>query len=401
MSDRKVILYVHHGKGLGGAPISLLTLIKGLDLEKFKPLVVFLYNSEALDLFKQEGVRTIGPLNSSDFSHTNVYWFRWYHFHRIIKSIIGSIFCYFQAVRIIKKIHPDIVHLNTSSLLSWGIAAKKLSFPVVWHIRETLATGHFGIRQAFIKKIIEDCATKIIPICKADGKFWNNGKKIVLYNPVDNNIFQEKPLQMIQDHQYKYLLFVGGLSLQKGTDFMLQIFESVLQSLPKTRLIIAGNFIAPQKTWKSFLSSEQQHNQAAYTHYKKLKANIIVTGPTKNVPALMQQASIIFFPAQVDHFARPIIEAGFMKKTVMASDFPQLQEIIINEKTGFLLPHDNPNPWVEKTIEILQNETLEKELGENNFTYCTQRFNLPLYSKAINQIYVDITAKSARKSFSN
>src|SRR3990172_11595048 len=121
-SHKKTILFVHHGKGLGGAPLSLLYLIQGLDKNKYQPIVVFLYQSEIIDLYKQNNIQTHGPLHVMDFPHTKIWWLRWYHgftFARALKDLFKTIV--FTAPKIFNSIKPDIVHLNTSSLVGWAI----------------------------------------------------------------------------------------------------------------------------------------------------------------------------------------------------------------------------------------------------------------------------------------
>ena len=61
--NKKKILYIHHGKGLGGAPLSLLYLIQALDKTKYHPVVLFLYDSEVVDLFKSKGIEVVDPIN--------------------------------------------------------------------------------------------------------------------------------------------------------------------------------------------------------------------------------------------------------------------------------------------------------------------------------------------------
>lgn len=386
MNVRKTILYIHHGKGLGGAPISLLTLIKGLDLAKYRPLVLFLYDSAAIQLFLQAGIEVLGPINLSDFSHTQVYWFRWYHLHHIAKALFQSFKSFFVARKILRTIKPNIVHLNTSTLTAWGLAAKQENISLVWHIRESLAEGYLGLRRWVIKKIIARCATIIVPICKTDGRFWSE-KKQILYNPVDTTRFLPSVRATPLPHDKQYLLFIGGLSHQKGTALMLTIFNHVVQALPDTMLIIAGDF---KKPLKNGLSPEQKSIHQAYNLYEKLKANIIITGPTQEIPALMAAASIIFFPAQVDHFARPVIEAGCMAKPVIVSDFPQLQEVVHHGKTGFLLPPKNITTWVSTTINLLNNPTLQKEMGAAAYLFCQENFPLHRYAKEIDLVYTNI-----------
>src|SRR3972149_5964118 len=110
----KTILFIHHGKGLGGAPLSLLYLIQGLDTTKYQPIVVFLYQSEIIGLYKQNNIQVLGPLHAMDFPHTKIWWLRWYHVFTLtkaLKDLFRTIF--FVAPKILKSLKPDIIHLNT------------------------------------------------------------------------------------------------------------------------------------------------------------------------------------------------------------------------------------------------------------------------------------------------
>ena len=126
---KKKILYIHHGKGLGGAPLSLLYLIEGLDKTKFEPVVLFLHDSEAVELYRSKGIAIAGIVGLQDFSHTKVYWFRWYHPHLFFRSFLDTIKTrLFVAQKWIKEIGPDLIHLNTSSLTAWAKVAKKKQY---------------------------------------------------------------------------------------------------------------------------------------------------------------------------------------------------------------------------------------------------------------------------------
>ncbi|MBU4269908.1 hypothetical protein KKE07_03460, partial [Candidatus Dependentiae bacterium] len=113
----KKILYIHHGKGLGGAPLSLLYLIKNLDKTKYEPVVLFLHDSQAVNMFKEHGINVVGVVGLNDFSHTKIYWYKWYHAKYFLRSLLDSFKTYFfVADKWLKQVKPDIVHLNTSTL---------------------------------------------------------------------------------------------------------------------------------------------------------------------------------------------------------------------------------------------------------------------------------------------
>lgn len=385
-AQMKKILYIHHGKGIGGAPLSLLYLIQHLDRTKFEPIVLFLHTSPAVELYKKHNIPIAGIVNRYDFSHTKIWWQRWYHGHRMLKIIYDTIITRYQdAPYWFKKINPDIVHLNTSSLIAWGQAAHNLKIPVVWHIREPLAVGYLGIRKSIIQHYVKTYSSAIIPISKSDATPWkNNSKTTVIYNAVDKQKFNSAILTSTQHPPT--ILFLGGLSEEKGTLVILKAFQQLLATLPNTRLLIAGN-VDLQKLEQQPFSPSWKFYQAVSFIYHAIKGNITLLGTVHNIPELMHTSNVVVFPATVGHFARPIIEAGFMKKPVIASNLPPLDELVLNEETGFLINPQNTNQWAKKLEELLTKEELNQKMGEANYNFCTKYFDVTDQIEKIEKIY--------------
>lgn len=398
--SKKKILYIHHGKGLGGAPLSLLYLIQALDKTKYEPVVLFLHDSDVVELYKQSGIKIAGIVNLYDFSHTKVWWFRWYHvpyfwrsFKDTVKTICGV------ADLWLDKIKPDIVHLNTSSLIAWGKAAHKKNIPVVWHIREPLADGYFGIRKTLITSCVNKYANVIVPICKHGAQPWlNNSKVQVVYNAVDLSKFNCELSASDFLRQYNLdldtpkVLFLGGLSYEKGTDVILKAFKLVLQKLPQAKLLIAGYFdqnLNSNSLFKRFFPS-YKFKKNSLNIYKKLKSNIVLLGPTQNIVQAMAASKVIVFPANFGHFARPVIEAGFMKKPVIASNFSPLDELVVQGQTGFLIDPGNINSWVDKLFLLLTEEDVNKKMGDSGYKFCTTNFALKDQITIVEKIYSNL-----------
>jgi glycosyltransferase involved in cell wall biosynthesis len=396
LSVKTKILYIHHGKGVGGAPLSLLYLVKNLDKSKYSTTVLFLQDSPAVNLFKKNNVEVVGPIGVCDFPHTKIWWFRWYHVHHILRSTYDQLKTWlFVADYWLNKINPDIIHLNTSSLLAWGIVARKKNIPVVWHIREPLAGGYFGIRKKLIKFCVKKYASFILPICSNDAKPWANNKKTeIVYNAVDSKKFypeiscQKFLKENSLNPEHPKILFLGGLSREKGTLQIFKIFKLVLEKLPKTKLLVAGYFdLSPAaRSFKKFFPASK-FKQQSEIELSKIKNSVVFLGPIDCVPQAMQACNLVAFPATVGHFARPIIEAGFMQKPVVASAMPPLDELVKNEKTGFLINPNNTGKWAEKVILLLSNDQICKNLGIQNYEFCTKNFDIKTQVAKIEKIY--------------
>lgn len=389
MKKKISILYIHHGKGLGGAPISLVNLVREIATTGFKPIVAFLHDSQAIDLFKEAGLTTLPPLDIMDFPHTKIYWFHWYQAHRMLRCLFDTLKTIFVAPRLLKSVQPSIVHLNTSSLLGWGIAAWRLNIPVVWHIREPLAGGYFGLRKKIITFIIQTCATKIVSICKTDGSPWQNSDKLcVVYNAVNEKQFTstQAPITPVPT-----ILFLGGLSQQKGSLFILEVFQEILKKIPSAKLIIAGDTSISNNTQSlRKFSTVYAYEQKCKNLLNKLQASLVLTGPTTAIPELFRQANVLVSPAGVDHFARPVIEAGFMYVPAIASRFAQQEELIIDKKTGLLLPSGNHTAWIDTLCMLLQQQELRIRLSTAAYDFCTSNFSLTMQVEKIHLIYKTI-----------
>lgn len=393
---RTKILYIHHGKGLGGAPLSLLYLVKNLDKTLYDPVVLFLHDSPVIKLFKDHDITTMGPVNLYDFPHTKIWSFSWYHvkpFFRAVKDTLRTIFS--VAPSIFNDVKPDIIHLNTSSLLGWGIVASRLKIPVVWHVREPLAHGYLGIRRLFVKYIVGRYASSIVPISINDALPWQEYSKTkVVYNAVDPAVFDAsldastfRLVHGMQDDT-PIILFVGGVSQEKGTHVILQSFIELLKRLPTAKLVIAGSWDLSDALWVKRAFPVAHYKRKIAVLVRQIpSSNIIILGLVSPIAPVMAAANIIVFPATVGHFARPIIEAGYMKKVVIASDCPPLTELVVNNVTGFLVPSNNYTMWAEKMYILLTNKQLRDSMASAAYNFCLKRFSITNQIQIVQKLY--------------
>lgn len=407
---KKKILYIHHGKGLGGAPLSLLYLIQNLDKDKFEPVVLFLHDSEAIELYRSKNIDIAGIVGLNDFAHTKIYWFKFYNLVPFFRSVIDSLKTrYFVAKKWIKQINPDLIHLNTSSLIVWAKVAKSLNIPVVFHIREPLANGYFGMRKRLITRWVERYSDAITPICKNDAKLWFNSNKVtVINNAVDHNKFnQDLPNQDFsnlnlpnRDFLKKYnlaakdpkILFLGGLSKEKGTMQILKIFEQLLGLIPNAKLIVAGYFdlsVSSVFNLKRYFP-DQRYKLKVKKVLKKIDKSVIFTGAIKDVENAFSVCEVLVVPFLVGHFARPIIEAGFMARPVIASKIAPLDELMIHGQTGYLLDLKNRSAWVEKLYALVTNKKLNDQIGKKAYDFCIKNFNVNDHALKFEKIYQNI-----------
>src|SRR3982074_3221266 len=105
------LLAIHHGGGVGGAPVSLLKLLAGLDAREFSAQAVFTEPGEVLSYARSLGAPArITPTGGAFFYSA--------HARLGVRSVAPFLAPYASPLRAPQRAHesqsPDVLHLNTS-----------------------------------------------------------------------------------------------------------------------------------------------------------------------------------------------------------------------------------------------------------------------------------------------
>ena len=125
--SKKKILYVQHSGANGGAPMSLFYLLEYVR-RKHDVVVYFIADGPAVDFYRKNGIVTYVAPRLSKFPHCTIEYqclnpIRG-KFYRDIRSYVRHAWklpgSYHEMRAIIQRERPDIVHLNSTVLLSEG-----------------------------------------------------------------------------------------------------------------------------------------------------------------------------------------------------------------------------------------------------------------------------------------
>ena len=135
MNGRISVLAVHHGGGIGGAPVSLLKLLSALDPERFDASTVFTEPGPILGYAADLGIGAkLVPTGGALFysAHARLGARMSLRFLRTFPAAVQT------AQRALRAHRPDVLHLNTNKQLAWAAAARREGVPIVWMVREVL-----------------------------------------------------------------------------------------------------------------------------------------------------------------------------------------------------------------------------------------------------------------------
>jgi glycosyltransferase involved in cell wall biosynthesis len=107
---------------------------------------------------------------------------------------------------------------------------------------------------------------------------------------------------------------------------------------------------------------------------------------------MLAASDLLVWPANVSHFARPIIEAGAMARPVVASDFPSSRELVRPGETGLLVPPGDPVSLADAILRVLRNPDEERRMGEAGYRLARERYDARVNTEAIVSIYEKVLA---------
>jgi glycosyltransferase involved in cell wall biosynthesis len=118
--------------------------------------------------------------------------------------------------------------------------------------------------------------------------------------------------------------------------------------------------------------------------------NAITLPPKENIFDYYDIIDIVVLPSRVEPFGIVAIEAGIMKKPLIASDADGLKEIIDNGKSGILVETGNIGSLTDSLRILMAKPELRNRLGEELYNKVVNNFTsneiIPLYKQTYQQL---------------
>jgi glycosyltransferase involved in cell wall biosynthesis len=333
------LLAVHHGGGVGGAPVSLLKLLAALDPHEFSTQATFTEPGDIFAYARDLGVQaSVVPTGGAFF----------YSAHARLgpRSVARFVRTFPAAVRTarqaLRRQRPDVLHLNTSVLLAWAAAARRERVPIVWVVREVLGPNPWlrGWHARFILRH----AQKVVVVSNAVRECFpetRTGRVTRVYNAVDLSEFSaagdgrsvRTELGIAADKTV--VVVVGAVQRVKGHWLLLDAFSR--PPLARAELILLTGGVPPAyaRTLRGRVKRALHlplDNLAALLRDAErigVRDRFHVTGFRRDVASVLSAADVLAFPSLApEGFGRPIIEAMALARPVVATDVGPSAELL-------------------------------------------------------------------------
>ena len=287
-------------------------------------------------------------------------------------NLKNDIISIFYLKKVLKKIKPDIVYLQSSKAGAIGRIALMLDFKtkIVYNAHGWYFNAKISEKKkkfyALAEKILAKKTYKIINISKNEYdtalqyRIAPKEKMCIIENGIDfskfknseNNRRKTREKYNIQDNEI-VLGVVGRLSEQKDPITTIKAFNEINKKVNNVKLIFVGE-------------GELKKQLKEYARINNLQDKIIITGWVSNVEKYIPAFDIALLPSKWEGFGLALIEYMACDKPIVATKVGGIQDIIKNEKNGYLVEVGNISQLVN-TIEILikDKEIVKKIIDEN------------------------------------
>ena len=184
------------------------------------------------------------------------------------------------------------------------------------------------------------------------------------------------------------LLFVGRLVEKKGLHYLIYALPLILERHPQATLRIAGD--GPEKI-----------NLIRVCENLGITANVRFLGAVKNerLPALYQASGVLVFPSVIaddgdrEGFGLVLVEALGCECAAVVTDLPAMQDIIVDGKTGLVVPQKNIRKLAEKVILLLDDQKLRASLGREGRRYVLRNFDWMIIAEKYRKLIESIACQ--------
>ncbi|MDP3041962.1 MAG: glycosyltransferase family 4 protein [Candidatus Omnitrophota bacterium] len=378
------LLYVITKLELGGAQKQLLSLINNLDKKKYN---IFLFTAKT-GLLIPEASAIIGLiLKKSEFLERSI---------NPLKDILAliEIYCF------IKKNKIQIVHTHSSKAGILGrLAAKLAKTPLIMHTVHGWSFNDYQPRgisyfYIFLEKICATFTHKIIVVSGFDrdkGLENSIGRKsryaLIRYG-IDTRSFKDTGRR---NEARKFLgltdtdLAVGMVACfkpQKAPLDFIELASLVRRDFPDTKFVLVGDGGLRKKI-------------TARIKQLNLDGQVILTGWFKDIPLILSGLDAFVLTSLWEGLPIVVLEAMAAGVALVATDTGGIREVVINDKTGYLVKPQDISSMQNRLEELLSNVRKKDEfVRQSREAIGAEEFLLSSMLKNTTELYSNLWEES-------
>lgn len=177
-------------------------------------------------------------------------------------------------------------------------------------------------------------------------------------------------------------VFVGRIVRDKGINELVAAFKRLQTRVPKTRLILVGEY-------------EDALDPITPEARKEIEDNpcILAVGKQKDVRPWLAASDALVFPSYREGFPNVVIEAGAMGLPSIVTDINGSREIIQDGVNGLIVPSKNEDALLKEMERLVEDAALASYLASHARRLVASRYELGYVKQCLLDFYRQIIHK--------
>ena len=379
MAKSKNVLFLLSSSELYGSGRIILQVLRLYKREGFNPIVLVTGPGQLIPIMEAEGItvyiQNLGILRRKYVSPSGL-------LNRLGKNL--------GAYRYLNELHSKYnfvqVYSNTLAVIVGAYWAKRNKISHTWHIHEILLSPRPLVK--LLASSLDITTPRPIAVSQAVADQWQpllkKSKIQVIHNGIPYDEFLadfpavKSELGLPED---KVIVgMIGRINPWKGQLFFLEIAEKIAAKHPNTHFVFVGD---PFPGYEPILEELRQG-----IINKRMEDRVTYLGFRDDIPRVMNALDIFVLPSTLpDPFPTVVLEAMASAKPVVATYPGGSAEMVVEGKTGFLIPGGNVDLGVEILEKLIANPELRVELGKAGRTRVLTEYSLEAFEDKIKSIY--------------
>lgn len=173
------------------------------------------------------------------------------------------------------------------------------------------------------------------------------------------------------------VLFVGSLTSGKGVDVLIRAIKYLSDATPSLRAVIVGD--GPQRGSLVDLARDLRLEHVV---------DFVGWKDRGELSSLYCSARTLAVPSRAEAFGLVVVEAQICGAVVVASAVGGIPEIITDDKTGFLVPPDDPAALALAITRVLNHEATRKRIAAAARENVLERFSPACMASGYHAVYL-------------
>jgi len=386
--DPVAVALIESSIGLSGSTMSLSTLVRCLDRDRFEPHVIVARADQEAYLQDKVGawlrVVRIAPRRRA---RARVPWLGKLG---ALLDFLTVTLPYANALRrFVTQHHVRLIHQNNGFDVAALLASRWSGVPLVAYQRGREWDSRL------VRRLAPLAARYIANSCVTRGNLLDlgvsPGQVSVVYPPIDLDAFDadRPPAHKFTrevvgiPREVPCIGIIGQLQEWKGHKVFIRAFRQVLLAVPEAWACVVG---APPPGGEAY---ERELRDLA--RQLGVAERVVFVGFVGDIPSALQLLDIVVHASvEPEPFGRVIAEAMAMRKPVIASDEGGPREIIEHDRTGLLFPRGDDGALAESIVSLLRDRPRAQRLAEAGFAHSRERFSAVRHARLGESVYTEV-----------